>query len=67
MPEVYRQFDIVFTKAEIQEILTERALKIVRKRRNGGKDFWVRRVDDVEGQATARVESVKPEKGTERS
>ena len=50
MPEVYRKFDVVFSKDEIKAILAERARRLVLERKDV-KRVEIETVSHVEGEA----------------
>jgi hypothetical protein len=54
MPEIYRKFDVHFSKAEIEAILSERARKLVLSRPEA-KHVDVERVCHVEGEAIVTI------------
>jgi hypothetical protein len=54
MPEVYRKLEVVFSKAEIQAILSERARALVLTRKDV-KRVELETVAHVEGEATVTL------------
>ncbi|MBB5046976.1 hypothetical protein HNR60_001725 [Rhodopseudomonas rhenobacensis] len=61
MPAIYKTFEVVFSRSEIQEILTERARAILGSKITGPRAVVLNRVEDVEGGATVKItiDSVK--------